>query len=67
MFTAYRTKTKEKNIPIVNASISKTAVAGGKTRYIVKGDDGQGNKLSVITTEAKALEAIDKGIATKAW
>ena len=36
--TAYNVKTKEKNVPILNAVVERTAKGG----YIAKGDDGKG-------------------------
>lgn len=59
MLKAYCLKTKEKDVPMQNAAISKTARGG----YIAKGDDGKGNKMSAILGEAKALQAIKDGVA----
>ncbi len=61
MITAYCLKTKEKNVPMENAVISKTAKGG----YIAKGDDGKGNKMSAIMNEEKALQAIKDKVAKK--
>jgi len=61
MIKAYCLKTKEKDVPMHNAVISKTARGG----YIAKGDDGKGNKMSAILGEEKALQAIKDGVATK--
>lgn len=61
MLKAYCLKTKEKDVPMHNAVISKTAKGG----YIAKGDDGKGNKMSAILGEEKALKAIADGVATK--
>ncbi len=58
---AYCLKTKEKDVPMHNAVVSKTARGG----YIAKGDDGKGNKMSAILGEAKALQAIKDGVAKK--
>ncbi|MFT4202781.1 MAG: hypothetical protein QM610_02600 [Chitinophagaceae bacterium] len=58
---AYCLKTKEKDVPLHNAVVSKTAKGG----YIAKGDDGKGNKMSAILSEAKALQAIKDGVAKK--
>lgn len=63
MLKGYCLKTKEKNTPIHNAVVSKTAKGG----YIVKGDDGKGNKMAAILSSAKALQAIKDGVATKAF
>jgi len=57
--TAYCLKTKEKDVPMHDAIISKTARGG----YIAKGNDGKGNKMSAILSEAKALQAIKDGVA----
>ncbi|MEX6690287.1 hypothetical protein QTN47_22445 [Danxiaibacter flavus] len=59
MIKAYCLKTKEKDVPMHNAVISKTARGG----YIAKGDDGKGNKMSAILGEEKALQAIKDGVA----
>lgn len=61
MIKAYCLKTKEKNVPMENASVSKTAKGG----YIANGDDGKGNKMAAILSEAKALQAIEDGVAKK--
>jgi len=61
--TAYNVKTKEKNVPIQDAVISRTAKGG----YIAKGHDGKGNKLTALLGEAKALAAIKAGLAKQDW
>jgi hypothetical protein len=61
--TAYNVKTKEKNVPMQDAVISKTAKGG----YIAKGHDGKGNKLTSLLGEAKALAAIKEGLAKQDW
>jgi hypothetical protein len=63
MLTAYNVKTKEKNVPIMDAVVSKTAKGG----YIAKGHDGKGNKLTALLGEAKALAAIKAGTAKQDW
>jgi hypothetical protein len=63
MLTAYNVKTKEKNVPIHDAVVSKTAKGG----YIAKGNDGKGNKLTALLGEAKALAAIKAGTAKQDW
>ena len=63
MLTAYNVKTKEKNVPIQDAVISRTAKGG----YIAQGNDGKGNKLTALLSESKALEAIKAGTAKKNW
>jgi hypothetical protein len=59
--TAYDLKRKEKNVPFTEVTISKTARGG----FIAKGLNGFGNKMSTILSEAKALAAIEAGIAKK--
>ncbi|MEY2596186.1 MAG: hypothetical protein RL634_1248 [Bacteroidota bacterium] len=61
--TAYNVKTKEKNVPMQDAVISKTERGG----YIAKGHDGKGNKLTSLLGEAKALAAIKAGTAKQGW
>ncbi|MEY3687405.1 MAG: hypothetical protein RLZ76_1909 [Bacteroidota bacterium] len=61
--TAYNVKTKEKNVPMQDAVVSKTEKGG----YIAKGHDGKGNKLTSLLSEAKALAAIEAGTAKKGW
>lgn len=61
MIKAYCLKTKEKNVPMQDAVISKTAKGG----YMAAGHDGKGNKMAAILSEAKALQAIADGVATK--
>jgi hypothetical protein len=63
MLTAYNVKTKEKNVPIQDAVISRTAKGG----YIAQGNDGKGSKLTALLSEAKALQAIKDGVAKKNW
>jgi len=61
--TAYNVKTKEKNVPIQNAVITKNA----KGAYMVQGDDGKGNKLTTLVNEEKAMAAIKAGLARPGW
>ena len=61
MIKAYCLKTKEKNVPMQDAVISKTAKGG----YMASGHDGKGNKMAAILSESKALQAIQDGVATK--
>ena len=61
--TAYNVKTKEKNVPIIDAVITKTA----KGAYMAQGNDGKGNKLTTLLGEQKALDAIKAGIAKQGW
>jgi len=61
MIKAYCLKTKEKNVPMQEAVISKTAKGG----YIANGHDGKGNKMAAILSEAKAMQAIEDGVAKK--
>jgi hypothetical protein len=61
--TAYNVKTKEKNVPIQDAVITKTA----KGAYMAQGTDGKGNKLTTLLGEEKALAAIKAGVAKQGW
>jgi hypothetical protein len=61
--TAYNVKTKEKNVPIMDAVVTRTARGG----YMAQGNDGKGNKLTSLLSEAKALEAIKNGMAKQGW
>ena len=61
--TAYNVKTKEKNVPIQDAVITKTA----KGAYMAQGHDGKGNKLTTLLNQEKALAAIQAGIAKQGW
>ncbi len=63
MLTAYCMKTKEKDVPMQNAVITKTSRGG----YMAQGDDGKGNKMTTMLSEAKALEAIENGVAKKSF
>ena len=57
--TAYNVKTKEKNVPMVDAVISKTA----KGAYMAQGHDGKGNKLTTLLGEEKALRQPSKPVS----
>ncbi|HTN07169.1 hypothetical protein [Agriterribacter sp.] len=61
--TAYNVKTKERNVPIQDAVITKTS----KGAYMAQGHDGKGNKLTTLLGEAKALAAIKAGTAKQGW
>jgi hypothetical protein len=61
--TAYNVKTKEKNVEMKDAVITKTARGG----YMAQGNDGKGNKLTTMLSEAKAMEAIKAGNAKQGW
>ena len=61
--TAYNVKTKEKNVPIQDAVITKTA----KGAYMAQGHDGKGNKLTTLINEEKAKAAIQAGLAKQGW
>jgi hypothetical protein len=61
--TAYNVKTKEKNVPIQDAVITKTS----KGAYMAQGHDGKGNKLTTLLGEEKALSAIKAGVAKQGW
>ena len=56
-------KTKEKNVPMQDAVITKTS----KGAYMAQGNDGKGNKLTTLLGEQKALDAIKAGIAKQGW
>ena len=63
MITAYCMKTKEKNVPMQDAVITKTARGG----YMAQGHDGKGNKMAAILSETNALKAIADGVAKKGF
>ena len=63
MLTAYCMKTKEKNVPMQEAVITKTSRGG----YMAQGHDGKGNKMTTMLAEEKALQAVKDGVAKKAW
>ena len=63
MLTAYCMKTKEKNVPLQDAVITKTARGG----YMAQGNDGKGNKMTTMLSEATATKAIADGVAKKGW
>ncbi len=63
MLTAYCMKTKEKNVPLQEAVITKTTRGG----YMAQGNDGKGNKMTTMLSEANALEAVKNGVAKKGW
>jgi hypothetical protein len=58
--TAYCVKTKEKNVPMLDAVID---IQSG--RYIAKGVDAAGNKLTAIMSAASAEGHIKSGAAKK--
>jgi hypothetical protein len=61
MLTAYCLKTKEKNVPLQDAVITRNAKGG----YMASGHDGKGNKMTTMLNEAKALKALADGVAKK--
>ena len=61
MLTAYCMKTKEKNVPMQDAVITKTSRGG----YMAQGNDGKGNKMTTMLSEANALQAVKDGVAKK--
>lgn len=63
MIKAYCLKTKEKNVPMQDAVITRTSRGG----YLASGHDGKGNKMSAILSEAKANQAIADGVAKKGY
>ena len=46
-----------------DAVITRTAKGG----YMAGGNDGKGNKMAAIMSEAKALQAIKDGVAKKGF
>ena len=56
-------KTKEKNVEMQDAVITKTSRGG----YMAQGHDGKGNKLTTMLSEASALDAVKNGVAKKSW
>ncbi len=63
MIKAYCLKTKEKEVPMHDAVITKTARGG----YMASGNDGKGNKMAAILGETKALQAIADGVAKQSF
>ena len=61
--TAYCMKTKEKNVVMQDAVITKTSRGG----YMAQGNDGKGNKMTTMLGEAKALQAIKDGVAKQGF
>ena len=61
--TAYCMKTKEKGVEMQDAVITKTSRGG----YMAQGNDGKGNKMTTMLSEATATEAVNNGVAKKAW
>ena len=59
--TAYDLRTKTKDVPFTEVTISRTSRGG----YIAKGTNAAGNKMSSILSESKALAAIEAGTAKK--
>lgn len=57
---AYCVKTKEKNVPMLNAVIN---VSGGK--YVAVGVDAAGNKMAAIMNKATAEGHVANGNAKK--
>ena len=58
--TAYCVKTKEKNVPMLKAVIDVT-----KGRYIAKGVDADGNKMTAIMSADNAKAQVKAGNAKK--
>lgn len=56
-------KTKEKNVPMQDAVITKTSRGG----YMAQGHDGKGNKMTTMLSEENALAAIKNGVAKQGW
>lgn len=62
MLTAYNPKTKQKNVPIQDAVITRVGNA-----YLVKGTDGAGNKLTTLVNLEQAEAAVKAGEAKKKY
>lgn len=58
--TAYNVKTREKNRPILNAKIKRTA----KGAYMAQGNDEDGTKLTTLLNKQKAEAVVAAGLAT---
>ena len=58
---AFCMKTKQKNVPMENAVITKTARGG----YMAQGTDKDGNKMTAMLSKANAEDAIKSGHAKK--
>ena len=56
---AYCMKTKEKNVPMVDAVITKTSKGG----YMAQGTDGKGNKMTTMLSKDSAENAVKAGTA----
>jgi hypothetical protein len=56
---AYCMKTKEKNVLMQDAVITKTAKGG----YMAQGTDGKGNKMTTMLGKEKAEAAVKAGLA----
>lgn len=56
---AYCMKTKEKNVLMQDAVITKTS----RGAYMAQGHDGKGNKMTTMLSEASALAAVKAGLA----
>jgi hypothetical protein len=63
MIKAYCMKTKEKNVPMQDAVITKTSRGG----YMAQGNDGKGNKMTTMLSEASAVAAVADGVAKQGW
>jgi hypothetical protein len=59
---AYCMKTKEKNVVMQDAVVSKTS----RGAYMAQGHDGKGNKMTTMLSEANALAAVKAGLAKMA-
>ena len=56
---AYCMKTKEKNVLMLDAVITKTAKGG----YMAQGNDGKGNKMTTMPSKDNAELAVKEGHA----
>ncbi len=57
--TAYNPKTRQKNVPILEATITKTKQGA----YLVKGVAENGDKLTTLVNKDKAAAAVESGHA----
>lgn len=61
--TSYCMKTKTKNVPMLEAVITKTS----KGAFMAQGVDEHGNKMTTLLNKDKAMACIEAGIAKKGW
>lgn len=59
--TAYNVRTKQKGVPMLEVTISKTS----RGTYMAQGVSSDGDKLTTMMSEANAKAAIKAGLAKK--